>query len=229
MDMRLAISPFTRYIVTPRVSKFRIFAWLGSDLLPDSALSVFARDDDYFFGVLHSRFHEVWALAQGTQLREKESGFRYTPTTCFATFPFPEPTQTQREAIAAAARELDALRERWLNPPEWTREEILEFPATPGGPWDRFIGSGNRRAETGEVALARFPRLAAKDAAAAAELKKRTLTNLYNQRPAWLANAHAALDAAVAEAYGFPADLPEPEILARLLERNLRSPGTQQP
>ncbi len=59
------------------------------------------------------------------------------------------------------------------------------------------------------------------DAKAASELKKRTLTNLYNQRPAWLANAHAALDAAVADAYGLAPDLGEPEILARLLERNL--------
>lgn len=46
------------------------------------------------------------------------------------------------------------------------------------------------------------------------------LTSLYNQRPAWLAHAHASLDAAVADAYGFPPDLGEPEILAKLLKRN---------
>jgi hypothetical protein len=56
--------------------------------------------------------------------------------------------------------------------------------------------------------------------ASAAELKKRTLTNLYNQRPAWLVNAHAALDAAVAQAYGWPTDIPENEALGRLLELN---------
>ena len=55
----------------------------------------------------------------------------------------------------------------------------------------------------------------------AAELKKRTLTNLYNQRPAWLANAHRALDEAVAAAYGWPADLGDDQILRRLLELNL--------
>ena len=49
---------------------------------------------------------------------------------------------------------------------------------------------------------------------------RRTLTNLYNERPAWLAHAHAALDAAVATAYDWPADLTDQEILARLLERN---------
>ena len=89
--------------------------------------------------MLHSRFHEVWALAQGTQLREKESGFRYTPTTCFETFPFPRPTPAQEAAIAAAAKELNELRERWLNPPEWTETRTLEFPGSVNGPWARYI------------------------------------------------------------------------------------------
>jgi type II restriction/modification system DNA methylase subunit YeeA len=58
------------------------------------------------------------------------------------------------------------------------------------------------------------------EGASAAELKRRTLTNLYNDRPTWLANAHAFLDAAVAEAYGWPADLSEDEVLRRLLVLN---------
>ncbi len=66
----------------------------------------------------------------------------------------------------------------------------------------------------------RYPRRVPRDAEAARELAKRTLTNLYNARPAWLAHAHAELDAAVASAYGFPPDLPDAEILARLLELN---------
>ena len=90
-------------------------------------------------GILHSRVHEAWALAQGTQLREKESGFRYTPTTCFETFPFPVPTPAQEATVAAAAKELNELRERWLNPPEWTVEKVLEFPGTVGGPWSCYI------------------------------------------------------------------------------------------
>jgi type II restriction/modification system DNA methylase subunit YeeA len=59
------------------------------------------------------------------------------------------------------------------------------------------------------------------DDKAAALLKKRTLTNLYNERPAWLANVHRDLDAAVAAAYGWPADLGDDEILRRLLALNL--------
>ena len=54
-----------------------------------------------------------------------------------------------------------------------------------------------------------------------AELKKRTLTNLYNARPTWLQLAHETLDAAVADAYGWPADLADGEILERLLALNL--------
>jgi hypothetical protein len=56
------------------------------------------------------------------------------------------------------------------------------------------------------------------------ELKKRTLTNLYNQRPTWLDLAHKRLDAAVFDAYGWPHDLPDPEILERLLALNLSRP-----
>jgi hypothetical protein len=273
-----------RYCVTPRVAKHRIIAWVNSVVVPDCQLVAFARDDDYFFGVLHSRFHEVWALAQGTQLREKESGFRYTPTTCFETFPFPsvadlhplkpmavkpppksgkppEPDRfyaenlaaknyfmgkeepppygrsspreeahpspsalatplaatDHRAAIAAAAKELNELRERWLNPPEWTVERILEFPGSADGPWSRYVVNPDQNG----IGTVRYPRLEPRDADCAAKLKQRTLTNLYNERPAWLDLAHKALDVAVAAAYGWLADLTDEQILEKLLALNL--------
>ena len=173
-DLRKAVASLERYIATPRVSKHRVFVFLSAEILPDGNIVAIARDDDYTFGVLHSRFHEVWARAMGTQLREVESGFRYTPTTCFETFPFPEPTDEQRQAIAGAALELDRLRQRWLN-------------------------------STGLTA---------------SQLKERTLTNLYNARPTWLQNLHEQLDQTVADTYGWPHDLPGPEILERLLALN---------
>jgi len=216
--LRRALTGRSRFIVTPEVSKHRIFVWLDDVYLADHQTRAFARDDDYFFGVLHSRTHEVWARAKGTQLREVESGFRYTPTTCFETFPFPEPTPAQEEAIAEAARELDALRQRWLNPPEWTREEVLEFPGSAGGPWARYVHDADEHG----VGTVRYPRVVARDDARAAELAKRTLTNLYNQRPAWLDLAHRKLDAAVSAAYGWEVDLADEEILARLLALNLQ-------
>jgi type II restriction/modification system DNA methylase subunit YeeA len=176
--MRRALTGLARFVVTPELSKHRSFVWVEPPTLCNQQTLVFARDDDYFFGVLHSRVHRAWALALGTQL---ESRPRYTPTTCFETFPFPEPTPQQEAAIAAAAEELNRRREGWLNP-------------APVG--------GLQVSET--------------------ELKKRTLTNLYNERPTWLSNAHATLDAAVFDAYGWPDQIDDSEILARLLELNLQ-------
>ena len=75
-------------------------------------------------------------------------------------------------------------------------------------------------AKTG-VGTVRYPRLEPRDADCAAKLKKRTLTNLYNERPTWLANAHKQLDVAVAAAYGWPADLTDEAILEKLLALNL--------
>ena len=115
--MRAATLGLDRIIATPRVSKHRLFVWLTNGELADSATIAFARDDDYFFGILHSRVHEVWARSKGTQLREVESGFRYTPTSTFETFPLPSPAPRQRADIEEAAQRLDTLRHGWLNPP----------------------------------------------------------------------------------------------------------------
>ena len=171
-EMRNALSPLPRYIGTSVTAKHRLFAWLPADSLPSNSVVAMASAEDYMFGVLHSKQHIVWALAMGTQLEDRP---RYIVSTCFETFPFPRPTEEQREAIGAIAAELNRLREGWLNP----------------------------------------------EGVSAAELKRRTLTNLYNERPTWLENIHGQLDAAVADAYGWRADLPDSEILERLLALNL--------
>jgi hypothetical protein len=113
------------------------------------------------------------------------------------------------------------LRRNWLNPPEWTREEVLEFPGSTEGPWARYVHEPDARG----VGTVRYPRLVAKNEEAARQLAKRTLTNLYNQRPAWLQHAHRRLDEAVAAAYGWPPDLTDDEILSRLLALNLERAG----
>ncbi len=226
-DWKHATAGTIRTVFTPRVSKHRIFAWAVGTTLPDSAVVGFARSDELFFGVIHSRFHEVWALAQGTQLREKESGFRYTPSTCFETFPFPVgvlengPETLALAAISAAAKELNELRDNWLNPPEWTRTEVVEFPGTVGGPWNRYINP-ETVTDRGEfkVGTVRYPRLVPRDTECAARLKSRTLTKLYNERPAWFAACHAKLDAAVAAAFGWAPEMSDDQILERLLALN---------
>ena len=132
----------------------------------------------------------------------------------------PESEAEHRDAIAAAAKELNELRERWLNPPEWTKERILEFPGSTGGPWQRYLDPKTVDAKTG-IGSVKYPRLEPRDAECAAKLKNRTLTKLYNERPAWLDLAHKKLDAAVAAAYGWPADLADEAILEKLLALNL--------
>jgi type II restriction/modification system DNA methylase subunit YeeA len=201
------LSDLPRFIVTPTVAKHRLFVWMEHPTLPDHQLIAIARDDDTAFGILHSRFHEHWSLRMGTSLEDRP---RYTPTTTFETFPFPEhltpnlPATSyahnpHAQAIAAAARDLVDKRDLWLNPPDLT-ERVPEV--VPGYP-DRIV-----------------PR----DPKAAAILKTRTLTNLFNTRGTpegtWLDALHRALDEAVAAAYGWPAELPDDEVLARLLALN---------
>jgi len=225
--MRSALSPLPRFLCTISVAKHRLFVWMEEPTLPDHQLYAFSRPDDYFFGVLHSRLHEVWALRLGTRLETRP---RYTPTTCFETFPFPWPPGEEPQddpvvqTIAEAAKELDELRSNWLNPPEWTKEEILEFPGSLDGPWRRYIVAQPSPAEN-QVGRVRYPRLVPKDDASAKQLKKRTLTNLYNQRPTWLDLAHKKLDEAVFAAYGWKPAMTDEEILEKLLALNLERAG----
>ena len=175
---RSAIRNQERCIITTAVSKHRIFLWIEPPALADHALIVFLRSDDYFFGVLHSKPHEIWSRSQGTQVRERESGFRYTPKACFETFPFPDPTDGQKTAIAEAARRLDEMRNNSLRPANLLRSQVVEFPGSINGPWARFVHDPDHR----DIGTVRYPRLVPKDAHVF-DLAKRTLTNLYNERP----------------------------------------------
>jgi hypothetical protein len=205
-----------------------VFVWLAAPSYPDNQVVAFAREDDYSFGVLHSRPHEIWSRKQGTQLRERKSGFRYTPTTCFETFPFPWPpgeehTEDSRVgAIAEAARELNRLRTEWLNPPEWVREEVIEFAGSVDGGWAAYVHDADERG----IGTVRWPRLIPKDPESAKKLESRTLTNLYNERPSWLDLAHRKLDAAVLVAYAWDDAPSDDDILESLLGLNLRRAGS---
>jgi type II restriction/modification system DNA methylase subunit YeeA len=132
-EMRVALGKLHRYVITPRVTKYRLFVWASPETVPDCQNFAIARDDDYFFGVLHSSAHEVWALHMGTQLEDRP---RYTPTSTFETFPFPWPPGAEPrnspllKAIAEAARELVKQRDNWLNPPNAAPEELAKLTLT---------------------------------------------------------------------------------------------------
>ena len=222
-EVRAALARLRRYIATPMTAEHRIFLWLSLPTLPDNNLVIIAREDDVHFGILHSSFHEAWSSRIGNKMGAGNQR-RYNRETVYDTFPFPEgltpdipaadyAADPRAQKIAAAAARLNELREAWLNPPDLV---VREPEVVPGYP-DRILP---------------------KDEDAAKELKKRTLTNLYNARPQWLANAHAALDEAVAEAYGWGDDwraglLTDDEILARLFrlnqERAGKSDGKEKP
>jgi type II restriction/modification system DNA methylase subunit YeeA len=132
---------------------------------------------------------------------------QYTPSAGFETFPFPEgltpdiPAEQYADdprvrKIAEAAKRLNKLRNNWLNPTDL----IMSVPEVVKGYPDRILP---------------------KDEAAAQVLKQRTLTNLYNERPAWLDNAHCNLNEAVAHAYGWQPDMSDDEMLTKLLALNL--------
>ena len=223
--MREKIAPLSRFIVSPMVSKHRVFSWMAKEVIAENLLVAIARDDDYFFGLLHSRLHEKWALRTGTSLEDRP---RYTPTSTFETFPFPwppgqEPSEQENERVAEIgywARELVAWRDAWLNPPP--------------------------------------PQINVIDVAYEKMLKRRTLTNLYNglvyyretvrQRELFdpaqfnkvtrksvtrsqiqeLDDIHRALDEAVLDAFGWPHNISDEEILERLLALNLERAAAQE-
>ena len=143
-------------------------------------------------------------MRKGSDLQDRP---RYTHTSTFATFPFPDgmtpdtPVETAcavegANAIATAAQNLDRLRTSWLWPEGSWREVSEEAPGLP---------------------VRRVPI----DQAAADLLRARTMTELYNERPEWLQLAHRALDDAVALAYDVPSTISDDDALGMLLEKNL--------
>ncbi|TCT42798.1 class I SAM-dependent DNA methyltransferase [Martelella mediterranea] len=204
-DLRSEIANLSRVIGVPETSEHFIFRFLPATGIYSGSLFIFPREDFTFFGICQSTTHVLWARLAGNNLGSGNQD-RYNKGWTFETFPFPEgltpdiPASSYAEdpratAIATAANRLNELRENWLNPPDLVRRE----PEVVEGFPERILPVDDKAAEI---------------------LKKRTLTNLYNQRPAWLDHAHKALDGAVASAYGWPADLSDDEILARLFALN---------
>ena len=224
-ELRSKLREVSRFIATVETAKHRVFVWFPVAVAPEHKLVVIPSQSEVVFGMLSSRFHVVWAVRVGGRLGVGNDPV-YTTSVCFDKFPFPAGLTPRDTApvtgqasppcmageivaanIAAAARRLNELRENWLNPTEW-----VDWVITP------------------EEEKACFPKRPVAKPSHEADLKKRTLTNLYNARPAWLDLAHKALDQAVAAAYGwadYSAETPDDEILRRLLSLNLERSQTR--
>jgi hypothetical protein len=133
---------------------------MDTSIIPDHKIHVIARDGDYFFGLLHSRLHEVWTLATCSWIG-KGNDPSYNSSTTFETFPFPYPPGTEPKdvdspimaAIVSAAQDLVSLRDKWLNPPQHPEEQNKTY-------WSHEPDTTDPSEDA------------------------RTLTKLYNKRPA---------------------------------------------
>ena len=210
-ELKAALSATDHYIATARVAKHRLFVRVATSVLPDSQVVAFARSDDATFGILHSRVHELWSLRICTWMG-KGNDPRYTPTTWLRDLPLPpRPHPCRHRAPAhrdARRRRADPGRPRarracarrgdraCREAPRRAARRLAEVPpqwAPSASPRSCRSAWRARRSPDRIVARAGFEQ----------QVAKRTLTNLYNERPAWLAQAHAVLDAAVAAAYGW--------------------------
>ena len=201
---RKAIHGLERYILTPMISKHRIFSFVDSRVLPENKSVAFVSDRFSLFGVLQSRFHEIWSLSLCTYMGVGNDP-SYSPSRCFDTFPLPSSLGCRDSvdlAIEEAAGRLYQLRQNWLHPADL----VAQIPEVVSGYPDRIVPASTE---------------------AGLQMSTLTLTNLYNSRPAWLTNAHKALDEAVAAAYGWSADLTDEQILEKLLALNLERAAGQ--
>ena len=188
-EFRPALTGLPRYIATVETSKHRFFQFLDEQVLPDNKLIAIASDDAYVLGVLSSRFHVAWALAQGSRLGVGNDPV-YVKSRCFETFPFPSATPEQQQAIREKAEALDAHRKRQLERhPKLTMTDMYNAL------------EALRRGEVLEGKLRK-----AHDDGLVTVLK----------------DLHDELDALVAAAYGWPADLAEADVLSALAELNVQ-------
>jgi hypothetical protein len=187
-ELRPALADISRYIATVETTKHRLFQFLDKTILPDNMLIAIASNDAANLGILSSRIHVVWTLAQGGTLEDRP---RYTKSQCFDPFAFPDANNIQKQTIRVIAEELDAHRKRVL----------VEHPnLTLTGLYNvlEMLRAGTKPDELDQHDRATF------DGGLVLIMKE----------------LHDKLDIAVAEAYGWPADLADDEILARLVALN---------
>ncbi|OHZ29583.1 class I SAM-dependent DNA methyltransferase [Agrobacterium vitis] len=189
-DLRKALANLPRYIATVETAKHRVFQFLDVSVLPDNKLVAIALSDSFSLGVLSSRFHVPWAMRTGSWLGVGNDSV-YTKSRCFDPFPFPAATDAQKHTIGTIAEELDAHRKR-----------VLE--------------AHGHLTLTGLYNV--LERL--KSGAKPDDLNDKERRIFDDGLVLILKELHDKLDVAVADAYGWPVDLSEDEVLANLVALN---------
>ena len=189
-ELRKSLANLPRYIATVETAKHRVFQFLDASILPDNKLLAIALGNAFFLGVLSSRFHVPWAMRTGGWLGVGNDSV-YVKSRCFDPFPFPDASEAQKSAIGSIAEELDAHRKRVLSEhPHLTLTALYNV----------------------------LERLKAGAKPDDLDAKERRIFD--DGLVLILKELHDKLDLAVAEAYGWPVDLAEEEVLARLVALN---------
>jgi len=214
-ELRPALTGLSRYIATVETATHRVFQFLDAAILPDNKLLVIATEDAFDLGVFSSRTHVVWALRAGGWLGQGNDPV-YVKSRCFDPFPFPECPGALKAKIRAVAEELDAHRKaRQAEHPKLTLTQMYNVleklraspsprasPTSPPAPSARGEGRGEGRP-------ASSPLLSPEEE----DIKQKGLVLI-------LKELHDRLDALAFEAYGWPADLADEQILERQVALN---------
>ncbi|MEY2942661.1 MAG: hypothetical protein RLY97_675, partial [Pseudomonadota bacterium] len=224
--LRPALAGLSRYIATVETARHRIFQFVSNDVLPDNKIVVLCFEDAFRLGVLCAEIHQQWTFARCglIGMANFDAGHVYVKSSCFDPFPFPDATPDQRAAIAELAEELDATRKLALaEVPRLTMTEIYNLVA-----WLKSVnpsplgeGLGWGLSSGSKITPVRQTPPPAPPLKERGELTDRaTQDRATAARAGIIARLHEQIDAAVANAYGWPADLPPAEIVARLVALN---------
>ena len=184
-DLRPALGGLRRYIVTVETMQHRLFTFLDGEILPDNRLVVVCMSDSAKLAILSSRHHVIWSLSSGGLLEDRPV---YNKTKCFDPFPFPTPTEAQKNHLRHLGEQLDAHRK------------------------------AQQAAHSKLTLTAMYNVLEKLRAGVRIEGKDR---EIYDQGLIGiLADLHRQIDVAVADAYGWPTDLSDDDILHRLVALN---------
>jgi hypothetical protein len=190
-ELRPALRSLPRYIATVETAKHRVFQFLDASILPDNKLLAIATANGFDLAVLMSRIHFYWYIANSAKIGMYEGDAVYVKSRCFDPFPFPAATEAEKQTIGAIAEELDAHRKRVL-----AKHQHLTLT----GLYNVLekLKAGTRPDDL--------------------DARERRIFD--DGLVLIIKELHERLDTAVADAYGWPVDLPEEEVLANLVALN---------